>query len=465
MVPLHVVILAAGEGTRMRSDTPKVLHPLLGRPMVGHVIAAAGELGAETIVLVVSPNADPLRAAFARSRVVFAVQDPPRGTGDAAACGLAAIDAAGPAEGLVLIINGDCPCIQAATLRRMIDSHADADGTFLSVVPKDPTGAGRFIRDTDGNLSRIVEEADASGEDKALGEVNAGVYLFNLSSLRQALSSLRPDNLQGEIYLTDTLEVIQRQGGGVRIYQHDDPDELQGVNTRVELARTEELLRRRKLEELMLAGVTVRDPGSTFVDVGVSVGNDTVLYSGVTLEAGTTIGSRCTLYPNVRIARTRVDDEVTVLDGTVVEDSVIERGARLGPYARLRPGAHICEGAAVGNFVEVKATRLGKGSKAGHLSYLGNADIGAGVNIGAGTITCNYDGVDKHTTVIADGAFIGSNTALVAPVRIGAGAYVGAGSTITKDVPDRALGVARGRQVVKEGWAEQHATAARKRRR
>lgn len=445
----------------MRSATAKVAHPVLGRPLAGHVVAAADALGAASIVVVVSPNSAPLRGALAKFPVRFAVQDPPRGTGDAAAVGLGAIEADGSCEEQVLVINGDCPGIKPSTLRRLVESNPDAAGTFLSVNLSDPTGYGRFQRDADGSLARIVEEADADARQRLLHEVNAGVYLFRLAALRDALAALSPDNSQGELYLTDTLEAIRRRGGHVAIYNHDDAEEVHGVNTRVELARAENLLRRRKLDALMLSGVTVRQPETTCVDIDVSIGTDTVLYPGVVLESGCEIGSRCTIYPNVRIARCRIGDNVQVLDGSVLEDSRVEDNAVVGPYARLRPGAHICAGARVGNFVEVKATRLGPGSKASHLSYLGDADIGAGVNVGAGTITCNYDGIDKHQTEIGDGAFIGSNTALVAPVRVGAGAYVGAGSTITKDVPDDSLGVARGRQIVKEGWAHKNTVRAK----
>ena len=448
--PLHVIILAAGQGTRMRSRVPKIVHPLLGRPLVMHVADAALEIGATSVVLVVSPDHDLLREAVGDAPVRFAVQDPPRGTGDAAAHGMAAL---GNVDGQVLVINGDCPGVRGSTLAAMRDSHGDAAGTFLTVTLPGPTGYGRMIRDGDGSLLRIVEEADCTPHEREIDEVNAGLYLFDADALRTALSDLRPDNVQGELYLTDTLEAIRKQGGRVNLYHHDDAAEVHGVNTRVELARAEEMLRRRKLEALMLSGVTVRLPHTVSVDIDVQVGSDTVLGPGVVLEAGVRIGEGCTIHPHVRIARSVIGDGVQILDGSVIEDSEVDARAVLGPYARLRPGASIGEGARVGNFVEVKATRLGPGAKANHLTYLGDADIGAGANIGAGTITCNYDGTNKHPTTIGEGAFIGSNTALVAPIRIGKGAYVGAGSTITKDVPDESLGVARGRQITKEGWA------------
>ena len=449
MPSVSVVILAAGEGSRMRSGLTKVLHLAAGKSLVAHVVDAAYAAGANDVALVVPPEHTAIRAAIG-DRVAYAVQDPPRGTGDAAACGLRAL---GDSADLVVVLNGDGPCIRPETLDRMLAARGDADGVFLTVLRDDPTGYGRIIRAQDGTLERIVEEADCSEEQRALPEVNAGVYLFAAPALATALDALSPDNAQGELYLTDTLEMIQRQGGRVAVYQHDDIDEVQGVNTRVELARAEATLRRYKTESLMTAGVTIRNPDTVLVDSDVEVGRDTILYPGVTLESGTTLGDNCVVYPGARIARSRIGNAVTILDGSVVEDSVVENDVSLGPYARLRPGAHVCTGARVGNFVEMKKTTLGPGSKAGHLSYLGDAEIGAGANIGAGTITCNYDGKHKHRTEIGDGAFIGSNTALVAPVSIGRGAYVGAGSTITKDVPDDSLGVARGRQVVREGWA------------
>jgi bifunctional UDP-N-acetylglucosamine pyrophosphorylase/glucosamine-1-phosphate N-acetyltransferase len=448
MSTVAVVILAAGEGSRMRSALTKVLHRAAGKPVVAHVVDAARAAGADRIALVVPPEHAAIREAIGDG-VAYAVQDPPRGTGDAAECGLRALPGV---SGPVVVLNGDGPCIRPETLAAMLAARGDADGVFLSVRRDDPTGYGRVIRDADGSLLRILEEADCNAEQRALQDVNAGVYLFDAKVLATALAALSPDNAQNELYLTDTLEVIREQGGRVTLYEHDDVEEVQGINTRAELARSEETLRRRNVDALMTAGVTVRSPETVFVDSGVAVGADTTIYPGVVLEAGTVVGSGCTIYPHTRIARSTVGDGVTILDGTVIEDSVVDDNATLGPYARLRPGAHVGLGAKVGNFVEMKNSTLGPGAKASHLTYLGDAQVGARANIGAGTITCNYDGKKKHVTKIGEGAFIGSNSALVAPVRIGRGAYVGAGSTITKDVPDDALAVARGRQLVKSGW-------------
>lgn len=462
MSSVQVIVLAAGEGTRMRSAIPKVLHPAAGRPLVVHVVTAVAAIDPQEIVVVGPADDAPLRAAlsapglgFADRELTFAVQDPPLGTGDAVRTGLQAMSST---TGTVVVVNGDCPGLTTETLRCLVEGHGDAAATCTAVKLDDPDGYGRIVRDWDGDLLRIVEESDCSDEERTIQEVNAGLYAFALEPLEEALSRLSADNVQAEYYLTDVFELLGEpdRGGSdrrVRVYLHDDAGELHGVNTRAELARAEALLRQRVCQALMEAGVTLRDPERTTVDVGVSVGADTSIHPGVTLETGTEIGSGCVLYPGVRIACSRLGDRVTVLDGSIVEESTVANDATIGPYARLRPGSEIGRGAKVGNFVETKKTRLGPGSKANHLTYLGDADVGENVNIGAGTITCNYDGRNKHRTVIGDGAFIGSNTALVAPVRIGRGAYVGAGSTITEDVPDESLSLARGRQVVKDGWA------------
>ena len=435
----------------MRSRIPKVLHRIAGTPLLSHVVRVATTLEPTSIHAVIPASGDSIKAALEGQPLGFAIQDPPAGTADAVAAGCAAI---GEQQGVLLVLNGDCPGIRSSTLRRMIAHHADAAASFMTVDLADPTGYGRLLRDAAGDPERIVEEADADERTRSVREVNAGIYLFELSLLKEILVGIKPDNSQGEFYLTDTLAILRERGLQVKCYRHSDPEEVQGVNDRVHLARAELMLRRNLLDALMAAGVTLRDPTSTYVDVDVHVGQDTVLYPGVTLEAGSRIGETCTLYPNVRVTRCNIGNRVTVWDGSILEDSEIGDAAQVGPYARLRPGAVIGAGAKIGNFVEVKKSRIGAGSKASHLSYLGDAEIGEGVNIGAGTITCNYDGTRKHVTIIEDGAFIGSNTALVAPVRVGAGAYVGAGSTITEDVGADELGIARGRQHNKKRWAK-----------
>ena len=449
MASLHVLILAAGEGKRMHSSQPKVLHPCAGAPLVAHVVRAARELDADSIHVVVPPENEAFRSALDPYDVAYAVQETPEGTAHALAAGCAAI---GADSGRLLVINGDCPGVLPATLSYFVDEASDDDAALLTVIPDDPGGYGRIVRDEDGHLVRIVEEIDASADELLIAEVNGGIYCFDLEALPAALAAATADNAQRQSYITDVVGALRQAPGGARAVPYDDGEEVHGVNSRAELARAEALLRARAVDALMESGVTVRDPGATYVDVDVEVGADTILYPGVVLEAGTKVGSGCTVYPGVRVKRSSIGDRVTLFDGSVIEDSSIDDDANIGPYARLRPGSEIGPRTKVGNFVETKATRLGAGSKAGHLTYLGDAVIGENVNIGAGTITCNYDGVEKHETVVGDGAFIGSNTELVAPVRVGANAYIGAGSTITEDVPDGALGLGRGRQVIKENW-------------
>ncbi len=462
MSSLHALILAAGEGKRMRSQRSKLLHSCAGIPVVEHVVRAVCALEPASVHVVVADGDAEIRAALEAYPVSFAVQDTPRGTADAVTAGL---DALGENSGRLLVINGDCPGLRTTTLAGLVGASASVSAAVLSVRSSRPGGAGRVVRDDDGSLLRVVEETDVHPERgagsatsdaaaDAATEVNAGAYCFDLSGLDEILAKVDSANAQAERYLTQVFALLSQGGASITAMVHDDADEVQGVNSRADLAFVDALLRRRKLEELMEGGVTVRDPSGTWVDIDVHVGMDTILFPGVTLEGSTRIGEGCTLRSHVRVTDSRIGDRVNVLDGSIIEESVVDDGANLGPYARLRPGSDIGARAKVGNFVETKATRLGVGSKASHLSYLGNARIGDNVNIGAGTITCNYDGANKFETVIDDGAFIGSNSALVAPVRVGKNAYVGAGSTITEDVPDRALGLARGRQVNKEGWAE-----------
>jgi len=451
MQPLHVLILAAGEGTRMRSRHAKLLHPCAGVPLVVHPVRAACALDPLSVHVVVGPEDDALRAALAGYEVRFAVQQTATGTADAVAAGMDALDAD---AGRLLVLNGDCPGVTTAALRALVDASSDTLAAVLAVAPADRRGYGRLVHNEREEFVAIVEEADMDARDDAGTYVNGGVYCFDLAAARTALEQVDSDNAQGERYLTRLFRLLADQGGAIKAVPYADAEELHGVNSRAELARAEALLRRRTAARLMDEGVTLRDPASTYVDIDVRVGADTVVHPGVTLEGDTVIGCGCEIRAHARISNSRLGDGVSVLDGSIVEESVVASRATLGPYARLRPGSDIGAAAKVGNFVETKATSLGAGSKASHLTYLGNARVGENVNIGAGTITCNYDGVEKHETIIEDGAFIGSNTALVAPVRIGKNAYVGAGSTITEDVPDAALGVARGRQVNKKGWAD-----------
>jgi bifunctional UDP-N-acetylglucosamine pyrophosphorylase/glucosamine-1-phosphate N-acetyltransferase len=450
---LHVVILAAGKGTRMKSTRPKVLHPLAGRPLIEHVLRTAARLDAASTTLVVGHGADEVRSALAGwPGLQFVVQSPQLGTGHALQQTEPLL---GGKSGLVLLLYADVPLLQAATLSRLIAAHrtSRAAATVLTAELEDPYGYGRIVRDADGGVARIVEERDASAADREIREINSGIYVLSLDPLFDALRELATDNAQGEYYLTDLVGIYRRRGLEVHALQLDHPGELHGVNSRVDLAELTRVLRARRNHELMLAGVTFDDPATTYVDEDVEIGIDTVLGPGVQLEGRTKIGERCRIHAGARLRDATLGDDVTVLDGSVILDSSIGARASVGPFAHLRPGSTLGEDARVGNFVELKKTAMGAGSKANHLAYLGDATIGRDVNVGAGTITCNYDGVKKHETIIEDGVFIGSDSQLVAPVRIGRGAYVAAGSSVTHDVPADALAIARARQQNKAGWA------------
>jgi bifunctional UDP-N-acetylglucosamine pyrophosphorylase/glucosamine-1-phosphate N-acetyltransferase len=454
---LTVVVLAAGEGKRFRSAIPKPLHPLAGKPLVWHVLAAAASLKADRTVVVVGNGADQVSAAvetFDLGPVQFAVQGSQRGTGDAAATALPLLDT----DGDVMVLSGDTPLVTAELLERLLDAHrsARATATLLTCTLEDPTGYGRVLRDAGGALTGVVEERDATPTQRAIGEVSVGMYVFRRAAL-DGLAELRPDNQQGEYYLPDLVPQVLAGGGLVTTAQGPE-EEVRGVNDRVELAAAGAVLRRRLLERLMLAGVTVTDPATTYLDADVEVGQDTELAPLTFLEAGTRVGVRCRLGPNVRLVGCTVGDDATVSQCVAIGSAIASR-ATVGPFASLRPGSELGDGAKVGTFVEVKQSSIGPGSKVPHLSYVGDADIGAGVNVGAGTVFVNYDGADKHRTTVGDGAFIGSDTMLVAPVTVGEGAQTAAGSTITKDVPPDALAIERSDQRTIEGWA------ARRRRR
>ena len=454
---LSVVVLAAGEGKRFRSALPKPLHPVAGRPLLWHVLAAAAPLKADRTVVVVGNGADRVTAAveaFDLGPVDFAVQADQRGTGDALAAAVPLLDG----DGDVMVLSGDTPLLSTALLEGLLDAHrsARAAATLLTCTLEDPTGYGRILRDAGGAVTGVVEERDATAAQRQLREVGAGMYVFRRPALDR-LAELRPDNDQGEYYLPDLVPLVLAGGG--RVATAGGPaEEARGVNDRVELAAAEAVLRRRLLERLMLGGVTVVDPATTFVDADVEVGQDSVLAPLTFLEAGTRVGARCRLGPNVRLVGCAVGDDATVTQ-TVAVSAAIGPQAVVGPFVSLRPGSDLREGSKAGTFVEVKNSVLGPGSKAPHLSYLGDADIGAGVNVGAGTVFVNYDGQRKHRTTVGDGAFIGSDTMLVAPVTVGNGAQTAAGSTITKDVPPDALAIERSDQRTIEGWA------ARRRRR
>ena len=454
---LTVVVLAAGEGKRFRSALPKPLHPVAGKPLLWHVLAAAAPLKAARTVVVVGSGADQVTAAvdgFDLGPVDFAVQADQRGTGDALAAALPLLEG----DGDVMVLFGDTPLVSTGLLEGLLDAHrsARAAATLLTCTMTDPTGLGRVLRDAGGAVTRVVEERDATGAQRQLREVSAGMYVFRRPVL-DGLAELRPDNDQGEYYLPDLVPQVLA-GGGQVVTAEGPEEEVMGVNDRVELAAAATVLRRRLLERLMLGGVTVTDPATTYVDADVEVGQDTVLAPLTFLEAGTRVGARCRLGPNVRLVGCTVGDDATVSQAVAVSSAIGPR-AVIGPFASLRPGSDLGDDSKVGTFVEVKNSTIGPGSKVPHLSYVGDADIGAGANVGAGTVFVNYDGTRKHRTTVGDGAFIGSDTMLVAPVTVGSGAQTAAGSTITKDVPPDALAIERSDQRTIEGWA------ARRRRR
>jgi len=446
------VILAAGKGTRMKSALPKVLHPLAGRPLIEHVLRTVDELQATSCVLVVGHGAEQVQHALSsRANLQFALQSPQLGTGHALLMAKAALEGK---AGTVLLLYADVPLLGSGTLARLVERHRTtrAAATVLTTELADPYGYGRILRDPSGAITRIVEERDASGDERAIREVNSGIYCFALGPLFASLQDLATDNAQGEYYLTDLVAMYRQRGLTVETLQLASATELRGVNSRVDLAELASIVRSRRNHDAMLAGVTLEDPASVFIDADVAIGADTTIGPGVVLQGKTTIGEGCRIHAGCRLTDAVVGDRVTILDHTVIVDSRVRSGAQLGPFAHLRPHSDVGVDARIGNFVELKKTALGARSKANHLAYLGDATIGEDVNIGAGTITCNYDGEKKHPTVIEDGVFIGSDSQLVAPVTVGKGAYVAAGSSITKDVPPDALAIARSHQENKPGW-------------
>ncbi len=451
--PLHIVILAAGKGTRMKSDLPKVLHRIGGITLIERVLRTAERLGAASTTIVVGHEAEKVRAHVGSSRpgVRFVVQEPQLGTGHAL---LQAEPALAGQRGTVILLSGDVPLLRPDTLAMLVDTHASADAAATVVtasVPR-PYGYGRIVR-ARGQLARIVEERDASPAEREIKEINAGIYAFALEPLFEALRSVGSGNAQGEYYLPDLVAIYRRARRVVAACTVANAHEIRGVNSRTELAEVSAMVRQHKNEELMASGVTLEDPATTYVDADVVVGQDTVIHPGVHLEGSTRIGAACDIHAGARIVNSVVGDRVTVLNHCVIVDSTLGDGSSVGPFAHLRQGASLGARAKVGNFVELKKTSMGEGAKASHLAYLGDASVGARANIGAGTITCNYDGHTKHQTRIGDDAFVGSNSTLVAPVQVGDGAYVAAASAITTDVPGDALGIGRARQENKDGWA------------
>ena len=445
------VILAAGKGTRMKSALPKVLHAVGGKSMLRHVMTAAEQAGAKRMLVVVGFGGDKVQAEIGAA-AEFVLQAEQLGTGHAM---MQVQPVLAGFSGTILLLCGDTPLLTGQALLDLVAAHqqSGAAATVLTAMPADATGYGRILRDESGQVLGIVEQKDATAEQKQIGEINTGIYCFEAAPLFAALAGLTCNNAQKEYYLTDVLAILAQAGQQVGAVEVADFQETLGINSRLQLAEAEKILRQRKLVELMDSGVTVMDPASTFVDASVSVGEDTVLYPFTWLEGETTIGRDCRIGPNSRISDSQLGDAVT-LHFSYAHECKIAGGVSVGPYVHLRPDTELAAGVKVGNFVEIKNSRVGVGSKLPHLSYIGDADIGSGVNIGCGTITVNYDGKKKHRTVVGDTAFVGCNSNLVAPVSVGAGAYIAAGSTITKDVPDGALGVGRARQSNIAGWVE-----------
>jgi bifunctional UDP-N-acetylglucosamine pyrophosphorylase/glucosamine-1-phosphate N-acetyltransferase len=457
------IILAAGQGTRMRSQRAKVLHTVAGRPMIHYPVLAAKGAGCARLVVVVGHQAQEVRAALEGLPCQIVTQRKQLGTAHAV---LQAARWFANGRAPVVILNGDLPLIAAATIQRLLEAHRHQPATLslASLWLSDPTGYGRIVRSAGGRVVAVVEEADATAAERGLTEINGGLYVAEGRWLASALRKIRADNAKGEYYLTDLVKIAVAGGGVVQAVAMEPPDELLGVNSRGELARAESLVRARVVARHLAAGVTMRHPETAFIDDEVTIGQDCLLYPMVQLEGRAVVGAGSTLHAGVRVRDSRLGAGVTVLDGCVIDRAEVADGATIGPFARLRPGARIGRGAKIGNFVEVKQSMVGAGSKVNHLTYLGDATIGKEVNVGAGTITCNYDGRDKHRTVIGDGVFVGSDVQFVAPVRVGRDAVIAAGATVTKDVPAGALAISRAPQENKLGWAKKKFASKKKRK-
>jgi bifunctional UDP-N-acetylglucosamine pyrophosphorylase/glucosamine-1-phosphate N-acetyltransferase len=458
---LTIVILAAGLGTRMKSQKAKVLHEAGGQTLIEHVVDTSSALtSAGRIITVVGHQADQVRATLADRGVVFVDQTEQRGTGHA----LMVCANAAPRSGLLIVLYGDCPLLSAETLENLVRTQqsSQAAATVITTKLEDPTGYGRAIVDAAGNIQAIVEQKVATAEQKGVREINSGIYCFDAELLWSHIDRIQPNPVSHEYYLTDIVEIFNAAGFRVKALAHPDPNELLGINNRVELALVDKAFRDRKARQLMLDGVTIEKPETVTVDGEAMVGQDTVIEAFVQVRGKSVIGRGCRIGTGAIVRDSQLADNVEIAPYTLISSSRIDAGATVGPFARLRMDNHVEANAHIGNFVELKKTRLGAGAKAGHLAYLGDSSIGAQANIGAGTITCNYDGTNKHKTTIGEGAFIGSNATLVAPLQVGNGAYVAAGSVITHPVPEDALAIGRGRQTNKEEWAKKRREKARK---
>lgn len=436
---LYVLVLAAGQGTRMKSALPKVLHPVAGRPLLEHVLRASQALEPKEICVVLGHGRELVRPALEErgwKKIQYAVQDKPQGSGHAVMMAKSWLKGK---KGSLLVVYGDTPLLNPYTLGRLADHHGVSGNaaTFLAMDLQDPSGYGRMVLDANGTVERIVEDKDAAPEERSVTLVNSGVACWDIQLLLEVLPRIKPNNAKKELYLTDAAALLRGLGKRVGVVRVADPDETHGINTRIDLAKAEKIFRRRILNHWMREGVTIVDPDTTYIDAEVVLTPDSRIWPGCVIQGATQIGTRCEIGPY-----------------TILENAVVKDGAKVGPFARLRPGTVVEADARIGNFVEVKKSTVGKGSKVNHLSYIGDSQIGSNVNVGAGTITCNYDGFSKSATVIEDGVFVGSNTNLVAPVKVGRGAIIAAGSTVTQDIKADALAIARSRQESKDGWAK-----------
>ncbi|OGW57133.1 MAG: UDP-N-acetylglucosamine diphosphorylase/glucosamine-1-phosphate N-acetyltransferase [Nitrospirae bacterium RIFCSPLOW2_12_42_9] len=437
----------------MKSGLAKVLHPVAGIPMILYPVKVAEEISSERIIVVVGHQADRVKDVLSGRDVEIVQQVEQKGTADAVRL---AMNSLIEYKGVVLVLCGDVPLINSKTISGLISAHRDRGAimTVLTTEVEDPSGYGRIVRSSDGSILRIAEERDADNEIKRIKEINSGTYVFDSLFLSEVLREIKSENAQREFYLTDSIETGLKKGFKVYAYKTIEREEIIGINSRNELAMADIIMRRRINNRHMLNGVTMINPDNTYVGMDVSIGQDVTIYPGATIEGNTTIGSRSVIYPNSRIVNSQIGSDVNIKDSSVIEDSRIGDGSQVGPFAHLRPGTILEKNVRIGNYVELKKAFMGEGSKANHLTYLGDAEIGSDVNIGAGTITCNYDGKKKHRTTIGDGVFVGSDVQFVAPVKIGEGAFIAAGSTVTKDVPPGSLAISRVEQKNMEGWVE-----------
>ena len=445
------VILAAGMGTRMKSKMPKVLHKVCGKPLSKWVIDASKAAGADKVCAVVGHKAETVKEVLG-DVCEFALQAEQKGTGHAV---MQAIDVIKNSKGEVVILNGDTPLITAETINKAIEYHKNNgnQATVITAILDDATGYGRIVRDNDGSVLKIVEQKDASEEEKKINEVNSGMYVFDAQSLVYALDKITPNNAQGEYYLTDTLEILLSAGKKIGGYAISDNDEIRGINDRVQLNEAEKIMQKRINEYHMRNGVTMRNPESVYIEDGVEIGNDTEICQNVTIKSGTKIGSDCVIGSGSMLDRAVIHDGVDVLSSVILE-SEVDEGTHVGPFAYIRTNCNVGKEVKVGDFVELKNSNIDDGTKISHLTYIGDSDVGKRVNFGCGTVTCNYDGKKKYRTTIGDDCFVGCNTNFVSPINVGDGVYIAAGSTITEDIPENSLSIARARQVNKEGWKD-----------